>query len=143
MTFNLQYGKVISIIFCSRFLISNDFLLRNGKTQTNSFFCTTQIFGCLINTLSKYIRKICFNLRISKCSTAWKVCKYGVISGSYFPIFGLNTKIYSVNLTIQSKYRKIRTRNNSIYGHFSRSEVFYKKSKSYHDVAICVKNFQS
>ena len=31
-------------------------------------------------------------------------------SGSYFPLFGLNTEIYSVNLRIQSKYGKIRTR---------------------------------
>ena len=26
--------------------------------------------------------------------TAWKVSKYGVISGPYFPVFGLNTEIY-------------------------------------------------
>ena len=35
--------------------------------------------------------------------------KYGAFSGPYFPV-GLNTKIYSVNLPIQSEYRKIRTR---------------------------------
>ena len=45
MTFNLQYGKVLSRAFCSHFLIYNDFLQRNGKTQTNSFF----------GTISKYI----------------------------------------------------------------------------------------
>ena len=45
--------------------------------------------------------------------TSWKVFKYGVISGPYFPLFGLN-------LRIQSEYRKIRTRNNSVFGHFSR-----------------------
>ena len=28
-----------------------------------------------------------------------------------------------VNLRIQSKYRKIRTRNNSVFGHFSRSAL--------------------
>ena len=55
MTFNLQYGKVLSIAFCCHFLISNDILLRDGKTQTNSLFSTIQIFGCLINTSSKYI----------------------------------------------------------------------------------------
>ena len=44
--------------------------------------------------------------------TSWKVFKYGVISGPYFPLFGLN-------LRIQSEYRKIRTRNNSVFGHFS------------------------
>ena len=54
-------------------------------------------------------------------STVWKVSKYGVISGPYFPVFGLNTEIYFVNLRIQFEYRKIRTRNNSVFGHFSRS----------------------
>ena len=49
-----------------------------------------------------------------------EVSKYGVISGPYFPVFGLNKEIYEVNLRIQSKYRKIRTRNNSVFGHFSR-----------------------
>ena len=50
-----------------------------------------------------------------------KVSKYGVISGPYFPVFGLNTEIYGVNLRIQSKYRTIRTRNNSVFGQFSRN----------------------
>ena len=27
--------------------------------------------------------------------TAWKVSKYGVFSGPYFPVFGLNTETYS------------------------------------------------
>ena len=50
ITFNLQYGKVLSIVFCSGFLISNDFLPRNGKTQTNPFFSTIQILERFINT---------------------------------------------------------------------------------------------
>ena len=29
--------------------------------------------------------------------TTRKVSKYGVISGPYFPIFGLNTEIYEIN----------------------------------------------
>ena len=37
MAYNLQYGKVLSNGFCSRFLISNDFLPRNGKTQLIPF----------------------------------------------------------------------------------------------------------
>ena len=52
---------------------------------------------------------------------ARKVSKYGVFSGPYFPVFGLNTEIYSANLRIQSGYRKIRTRKNYVFGHFSRS----------------------
>ena len=60
--------------------------------------------------------------------TAWKVSKYGFFSGPYFPVFGLNPKIYSVSLRIQSKCRKIWTRKNSIFGHFSRSvSVMFEK----------------
>ena len=51
--------------------------------------------------------------------TAWKVSKYRVFSGPYFPVFGLNTEIYGVNLRIQSKYGKKWTRKNSGLGHFS------------------------
>ena len=32
-------------------------------------------------------------------STAWKVSKYGVISGPYFPVFGLNTGKYGPEIT--------------------------------------------
>ena len=49
--------------------------------------------------------------------TALKVSKYGVFSGPYFPVFGLNTEI-------QSEYREIQTRKSSIFGHFSRSDNF-------------------
>ena len=33
----------------------------------------------------------------------------------------MNTEVYGVNLRIQAEYRKIRTRKNSVFGHFSRS----------------------
>ena len=49
--------------------------------------------------------------------TAWKVSKYGVFSGIYFPVFELNSDIY----TAIQEYRKIRTRKNSEFGKFSRS----------------------
>ena len=47
--------------------------------------------------------------------------KYGVISGPYFPTFGLNTERYKVSLRIQSECGEIRTTNISVFGHFSRS----------------------
>ena len=53
--------------------------------------------------------------------TAWDMSKYGVISGPYFPVFRLNTENYGVSLRIQSEYRKILTRNNSVFGHFLHS----------------------
>ena len=46
--------------------------------------------------------------------TAWKVFKYEVISGLYFPTCGLNTEIYFINLRIQSECGKIWTRNNCL-----------------------------
>ena len=49
--------------------------------------------------------------------------KYGVFSGPYFSVFGLNTETYRVNLRIKSEYRKIRTRKNFVFGHFSRSVI--------------------
>ena len=52
---------------------------------------------------------------------AWKVSKYGVFSGPYFPAFGLNTERYGVPLRIKSKCGKMRFRKNSAFGHFSRS----------------------
>ena len=33
--------------------------------------------------------------------------KYGIISGPYFSVFGLNTEIHVVNLCIKLEYRKI------------------------------------
>ena len=51
----------------------------------------------------------------------WKVSKYGVFSGPYFPVFGLNTKRCSVSLRIQSECAKIWTKKNFVFGHFSRS----------------------
>ena len=50
----------------------------------------------------------------SRSITAWKVSKYGVISGPYFPAFGLSTERYSVS-GIQSECGN--TRNNSVFGH--------------------------
>ena len=52
---------------------------------------------------------------------AWKVSKYGVFSGLYFPAFELNTEKYVVSFRIQYECEKIRTRKNSVFGHFSRS----------------------
>ena len=36
----------------------------------------------------------------------------------------MNTKIYGVDIRIQFEYRKIRTKKNSVFEHFSRSENF-------------------
>ena len=65
-------------------------------------------------TYWKNFKSICND----RFSTAGKVSKCGVISGPYFPAFGLNMERYFVSLRVQSECRKIRTRNNSVFGHF-------------------------
>ena len=58
--------------------------------------------------------------------------KRKVISGPYFPAFGLNTEMYCVSLRIQSECGKIRTRNNSVFGSFSRSvKVYFQLLKTW------------
>ena len=68
--------------------------------------------------------------------------KYGVSSGRYFPVFRRNAEIYflvhifhysdwvrrftKVNLHIQSEYRNIQTRKNSVSVRFSFSEDFHQ-----------------
>ena len=66
----------------------------------------------------KFFLLTLFSIEVSY--TAWKVSKYGVFSGPYFPVFGLNTGRY-LSLRIQSECGKVRTRKNSVFGHFSRS----------------------
>ena len=55
----------------------------------------------------------------SDLTTAWKVSQYGVFSGLYFSSFGLNTERYRI-----SSY-SVRTRKNSVFGHFSGSKFSY------------------
>ena len=65
--------------------------------------------------------------------------KYGVFSDLCFPVFGLNAKIYGVNLCIQSEYRKIRTRKNSVFGHFLRSDPYFQISR----IQLCETDLKS
>ena len=71
----------------------------------------------------KFFLLTLFSIAVSY--TAWKVSKCGVFSGLYFPSFGLNTDRY-LSLRIQSEYRKIRTRKNSVFGHISHSLIDLK-----------------
>ena len=82
-------------------------------------------------------------LLISVCctDTVWNVSKYGVFYGSYFPTFELNTERYFASLRIQSEWEKIRTRKNSIFGHFSHSKNSVKHLKRcFQPLTILLKN---
>ena len=45
------------------------------------------------------VLNITYNFTYFKTNTAWKVSKYGVFSGPYFPAFGLNTGKYGPEKT--------------------------------------------
>ena len=69
----------------------------------NNFFHCPPWFSAFAKIFDRHI---CTKLReCSYCATtAWKVSKYGVISGPYFPGFGLNTERYSVFSPNAGKY---------------------------------------
>ena len=90
-----------------------------GKSQPGWNFGSVDIVWTYNNNF--------FTLPPGISHTAWKVSKYGVISGPYFLVFGLNTEIYSENLRSQSENRKTQTRNNSVFGRFSRSDIIPDK----------------
>ena len=95
-----------------------------GFTEWNRSFTASDLFHMIRQSIKFYIFRchiLMSTWRLKKV-TGWKVSKYGVNSGPYFLVFGMNTEIYGIHLCIQSEYRKIRTRNNAVFEHFSRSE---------------------
>ena len=68
------------------------------------------VFFCLMKPSQQSWNKMRKDMSFMEIYTAWKVSKYGVFSGPYFPPFGLNTVRYSVSLRFQSKCGKIWTR---------------------------------
>ena len=122
-------------VFCKK-LVLNNFAkfkgrlrkFKNRRTVKNRFmFKLPEEVIC--TGISHFERK----KNIERHYTAWKVSEYGVISGPYFPVFRLNTKIYGVNLRNQSEYRKIRTRQNFVFGHFSSSDYCVARIRVFSD----------
>ena len=100
-----------------------------------------ELFKQMKTQVQNYGIKLCLRVLfyscLSKTKGYWeskrsKMSKYGVFSGLYFPVFGMNTETYGVNLRIQSEYRKIRTRKNSVFEQFSRSDSVRISSLSIH-----------
>ena len=98
-------------------------------TTKKTFWFIFSSHSCLAGCLAGF----CDNFEIV---TAREMTKYGVFSGPYFPVFGINTEIYEVNLCIQSKYGKIRTRRKPVFEHFLRSMFIFFRCNGY-SFAIC------
>ena len=74
-----------------------------------SHYRSVLIQGWVLKPGRALIRVWTGNLPILSVTKYVKSIRFG-ISGPYFPAFGLNTKIYRVNLRIQPKCGKMRTR---------------------------------
>ena len=56
------------------------------------------------------------------------------MSGPYFPVFGLNTERYYVSPRMQSEYRKIWTRNSSVFGYLLKVVIESLEKKIYSEL---------
>ena len=92
-----------ALFFCGYLFCLITGLYRNARTQTvirclqgnTKFYFYTQTVSYFFT--AKY-----------KIFTAWKVFKYGVFSGPYFPVFGLNTEINSVKSPYSVRVQEYR-----------------------------------
>ena len=70
-----------------------------------------------------------------KQHTAWKVSKYGVISGPYFPVFGPNTGKYGPEITpYLDTFHAVTTSQSALTCKFIKNEFqhrFYYKGRSF------------
>ena len=117
--YNVISPVLKNLFFRNRKILSNNFRLNIISCKQN-----WKIFACS-KSFSIFHSELALWIRPKMIITAWKVSKYRVFSGTYFPAFGLNTErygVYSVSLRIQSECGKIRSRKNSVFGHFWRSK---------------------
>ena len=113
LDFSSDFVRCPVLIFRSAyFAVPSVFLLKSFLKQ--DFFWR----------LTRNCMKLSYWVRIVRSWTfVWELFNHGLLSGPHFPVFGLNTEINYVNLRIQFKYGKIRTKKSSAVGHFSR-DVF-------------------
>ena len=82
-------------------------------------FCFISKISVFCSGYCKILKSIKRKGKTDKESLREKCPRYGVFYDPYFPVFGLDTEIYSVILRIQSKYGKIQARKKSVFWHFS------------------------
>ena len=106
---NVDPWSMLTVKKYTQLIRHNDFCLTLFKLvyylarktlKSNSLFRTFVCFFRKRHHTAPHLNK--FEIRtfgkISNLPFTWKVSKYGVFSGPYFPVFRLNTEIYSTNL---------------------------------------------
>ena len=105
-------------------------MTRNINTTKITIHVSVDFIGALVCLNRWHLHKMTMNFKLSN----WTFCRQSSYQGStwhcikcvhiwsfsglYFLVFGLNTEIYKVNIRIQSKYKKIRTRKTPNAGTF-------------------------
>ena len=86
--------------------------------------------------MSRFVSLFLFQCQ-RKCQTkvniALNLSKFGVFSGPYFSVYGLNTMIYSLNYPYSVRIRKNTDQNILEFGLFSRSENIKNSHPSVHN----------
>ena len=94
--------------------------------------CLFLFLICQNETLCKLIKHSNLWVRIRKLlrwdSTAWRLSKYGVFSGPYFPAFRLNAESYSI-IPYSVRMRENTDQKNSTFRHFSLGVVMWLSSE--------------
>ena len=83
--------------------------LRSPFLQNTSLDTSLHIFFLFILFLQSFSSLFFISLIwVWKLITAWKVSRYGVFSGPYFTVFGLNTERYCMSIFVlcMSMYKK-------------------------------------
>ena len=116
--FGLNTERSVSLYIqfkCGHFLCSAK--VRYSEAASACNFFQKRLWHCFFPVnFAKFLRKLFLLNTFEHLPPNIYHC---VKSGPHFPAFGLNTERYSVSLRIQSECWKIRTRKNSVFGHFS------------------------
>ena len=93
-------GSILCPLLFNIYICDVFFLLKNMHVANYADDTTPYIYGenteSVIKSLEQSANLLLNWFKSNQMNTAWKVSKYGVISGPYFPVFGLNTERYAV-----------------------------------------------
>ena len=112
--------------------VKSNVKVRNVNYILDRFYVLRERVHCKL-CIEFLTRKLIFSF-LSFTLLCVKSIRIRSFSGPYFPVFGLNTRRYSVSLCIQSECRKIRaikTPNTEIFHAVSKFDLHSERKKKY------------
>ena len=122
-------------------------LLKQNPAEFRTILSSPHKHVAYHNTIpntATHINQHTFTQAYTPTEATLKSVKIRSFSGPYFPVFGPDMEIYSVNLRIQSKCRKIQAKKYSVFGQFLCS-VFFSRPPipTYHSKLACMHRIPS